>query len=89
VHTVNGTMCVANCEAVGLFYDQITNSCVGCHPACAKCFGPENEDCFECNPGFVRVDATTCDTACFPENSYIQNDTCMRKIFKSKLLYNN
>ena len=38
-----GHVCVANCEAVGLYYDANLNICVGCHPACASCFGPENE----------------------------------------------
>ena len=58
----NGTMCVANCESVGLFYDAIDNACVGCHPACESCFGPENEECYECNPGFLKMGGNTCDT---------------------------
>ena len=45
--------CVANCAAVGLYYDPINNICVGCHPACENCFGPDNDDCYSCNSGFV------------------------------------
>eukprot|EP00347_Sterkiella_histriomuscorum_P003818 403362821 len=71
----DGNVCVGNCESVGLFYDATNNICVGCHPACSTCFGPENEQCFECNDGFVQVDKYTCDTECFPENSYIVNKT--------------
>jgi hypothetical protein len=36
-------LCVANCESVGLYLDAADNICVGCHPACEACFGPENE----------------------------------------------
>lgn len=70
-----GNLCVGNCESVGLFYDKVNNICVGCHPACEKCFGPENEECFECADGFVQIDKYTCDTECYPENSYIVNQT--------------
>jgi hypothetical protein len=51
--TKEGSACVGNCESVGLFYDKVNNICVGCHPACKSCFGPENEECFECEDGFV------------------------------------
>ena len=71
-------MCVANCEAVGLYLDTINNMCVGCHPACETCFGPDYDDCFECSPGFVQVDKNKCDTACSPENSYIIDQVCFR-----------
>lgn len=71
---------MGNCESVGLFYDKTNNICVGCHPACETCFGPENEECFDCAEGFVRIDKYTCDSECYPENSYIVNMTqCMRK----------
>ena len=50
-----------------------------CHPACATCFGPENEECFECNPGFLQIDNNTCDTECAPENSYVIEEICYRK----------
>lgn len=76
----DGNVCVGNCESVGLYYDAVNNICVGCHPACAKCFGPENEECFECNDGFVQMGKYTCDTECYPENSYLVNKTqCMGK----------
>jgi len=55
-NTKDGNVCVGNCESIGLFYDPINNICVGCHPACATCFGPENENCFECADGFLQID---------------------------------
>jgi hypothetical protein len=81
VKSATGTQCVANCESVGLFYDPIDNICVGCHPACETCFGPENENCFECSAGFVQMDKYTCDTECYPENSYLinNNTVCVGK----------
>jgi hypothetical protein len=75
-----GNVCVGNCQSVGLYPDATNRICVGCHPACKSCFGPESESCFECSDGFVQVDDYTCDTACYPENSYLVNGTkCMRK----------
>lgn len=71
----NGTFCVSNCESMGLFYDDRENACVGCHPACETCFGPENDQCFDCAVGYLQIDNTTCDTECYPENSFIVNDT--------------
>ena len=79
--------CVANCDSVGLFYDKINNICVGCHPACATCFGPENEECFECNPGFLQIDNNTCDTECSPENSYVIDEICYCKLILMITLY--
>lgn len=43
VQVDKGFTCVGNCESVGLYYDDKNNMCVGCHPACETCFGPENE----------------------------------------------
>jgi hypothetical protein len=74
------TVCVANCKAAGLFYDATNNMCVGCHPACKSCFGPDNDDCYECNHGFVKMNENTCDTECYPPNSYLINgNVCQRK----------
>ncbi len=75
-----GNVCVSNCNSVGLYPDQNNGVCVGCHPACKTCFGPENEECFECADGFVQIDKYICDTECLPENSYIVNgNQCRRK----------
>lgn len=76
----DGSVCVSNCESVGLFLDTKDNICVGCHPACASCSGPDNDDCYECADGFLQIDNTTCDTECFPENSFIENSNqCVGK----------
>jgi hypothetical protein len=75
-----GNVCVSNCNSVGLYPDQNNGVCVGCHSACKTCFGPENEECFECADGFVQIDKYICDTECLPENSYIVNgNQCRRK----------
>jgi len=76
VKGAHGNKCVANCESVGMYFDSISVSCVGCHPACENCFGPENEQCFGCAKGFVQIDNHTCDTECSPENSYVIKDIC-------------
>lgn len=76
-----GNICVSNCQSVSLYADPSGGDvCVGCHVACESCFGPQHDECFECNEGFVQVNKYTCDTQCFPENSYLVNgNDCMRK----------
>jgi len=77
-----GNICVSNCQSVSLYSDPSSNVCVGCHAACETCFGPQNDECFECSDGFVQVSDNTCDTQCFPENSYlVGGEKCMRKSF--------
>lgn len=71
VEVKKGYTCVGNCESVGLFYDSTNNMCVGCHPACATCFGQDYDECFDCNDDFLKIDNTTCDNACSPANSYL------------------
>ena len=86
---VHGNLCVGNCDSVGLYPQENDRTCVGCHPACAKCYGPNNDECFDCNDGFIRVSDYMCDSQCYPENSYIlkgkgadDDDRCECKIFK-------
>lgn len=79
-----GNICVSNCQSVSLYPDPSSNVCVGCHAACETCFGPQNDDCFECSDGFVQVSDNTCDTQCFPENSYlVGGERCMRKLLRA------
>jgi len=49
----DGNLCVSNCESVGLYYDKINNLCVGCHPACSSCYGPNNYECLGCAEGML------------------------------------
>jgi len=77
-------MCVSNCDSVGMYEDQRSQTCVGCHATCEphKCFGPLNTECFDCKPGFVRYEGYTCDTECVPENSFIRGEEeCVCKYF--------
>ena len=62
---------------MGLYYDDKSNTCVGCHPACDGCFGPDNSDCYACTQDYLQIDKTTCDLECYPQNSYIVNSQCL------------
>jgi hypothetical protein len=80
---VHGNICVGNCDSIGLYPSENDRTCTGCHPACAQCYGPSNEECFDCNDEFIRVSDYVCDSYCYPENSYIKkgkggtdDDTC-------------
>ena len=57
----DGNKCISKCESLGLFPDPNGKLCVGCHPACKNCFGPTNEECFECADGYLQVSQYNCD----------------------------
>jgi hypothetical protein len=68
--------CVSDCTSVGLYLDDKLGGCVGCHPACNGCFGPSNDECIDCEDGFLQMgDTNTCDTECSPINSFVANET--------------
>ncbi|CAI9721293.1 furin-like protease kpc-1 isoform X1 [Octopus vulgaris] len=59
-----GSKCVATCPVQYYGYVEIVSShngnsnktvatCRKCHPACNKCKGGRNTDCFECNPDYI------------------------------------
>ena len=61
---------------MGLYQADGKDVCVGCHPVCKECDGPNADDCISCNDGYLKVDETTCATECVPVNSYIIDRTC-------------
>lgn len=59
-----GSKCVATCPVQYYGYVEIVSlhngnsnktvaTCRKCHPACNKCKGGRNTDCFECNPDYI------------------------------------
>ena len=43
--------------------DDGSEICAVCHPFCKKCHGPMDNECDECEPGFI-LQGTTCSDTC-------------------------
>jgi len=68
----NGIKCVCNRPGYFVYFNTTLNQeqCVKCHPLCAKCTGPSNTQCSDCDTsrGGVYSEPKTCD--CVPHSYY-------------------
>ncbi|XP_068190180.1 proprotein convertase subtilisin/kexin type 5 [Antennarius striatus] len=72
-HFLHGGRCVQDCPH-GSFQDKEQRACLSCHPACALCDGPNDNDCDACADPAAILHNGACLEVC-PAHTYREAET--------------